>query len=83
MFFSESMFPLPKVTLLKLGAHTLYANDILSTSLTVKAFNKILNFGAGLKDISFELTGIIVLTLFYLFIGLWVFRRRHLRPRSR
>jgi len=81
MFFSESMFPLPKISFLKLGAHTLYANDILPTALTVKAFNKILNFNAGLGDISFELAGIIVLTALYIAVGLWYFRRRHLRPR--
>jgi ABC-2 type transport system permease protein len=81
MFFSESMFPLPKIAFLKLGANTLYANDVLPTALTVKAFNKILNFDAGLKDISFELGAILVLTLFYFAIGLWLFRRRHLRPR--
>lgn len=81
MFFSESMFPLPKIGFLKLGSHTLYANDILPTALTVKAFNKILNFNAGLKDISFELAGIVVLTALYFTAGLWLFRRRHLRPR--
>lgn len=81
MFFSESMFPMPKITFLKLGAHTLYANDILPTALTVKAFNKILNFDAGLRDIGFELAAIVVLTTIYFAIGLWFFRRRHLRPR--
>ncbi len=80
MFFSESMFPLPKIMVLKLGDHALYANDILPTALTVKAFNKILNFDAGLKDISFELSGIFILTVLYFMIGLWYFRRRHLRP---
>lgn len=79
MFFSESMFPLPKLRLLRLGAHTLYANDVLPTALTVKAFNKILNFSAGFGEISFELTGMAVLTLVYFLIGLWYFRRRHLR----
>ncbi|MCJ7588451.1 MAG: ABC transporter permease [Candidatus Aminicenantes bacterium] len=81
MFFSESMFPLPKISFLKLGGHTLYANDILPTALTVKAFNKILNFNAGFADISFELAGIIILTALYFAAGLCYFRRRHLRPR--
>jgi ABC-2 type transport system permease protein len=81
MFFSESMFPLPRISFLKFGAHTLYANDLLPTALTVKAFNKILNFNAGLGDISFELAGIVILTAIYFAAGLWFFRRRHLRPR--
>ena len=49
MFFSESMFPLPRITLFSLAGRSLYANDILPTALTVKAFNKILNFDAGLR----------------------------------
>ncbi|MGB9004810.1 MAG: hypothetical protein WCB96_03705 [Candidatus Aminicenantales bacterium] len=42
---------------------------------------QILNFNAGLKDVSFELAGILVLTVLYFALGLWVFRRRHLRSR--
>ncbi|HEX9901225.1 MAG TPA: ABC transporter permease [Acidobacteriota bacterium] len=81
MFFSESMFPLPKVVFFQMAGHTFYLNDILPTSLTVRAFNKILNFEAGLKEVSFELAGILVLTVLYFALGLWVFRRRHLRSR--
>ena len=79
MFFSECMFPLPKIPVLRLAAHTLYANDILPTSLGVKAFNKVLNTGGGLGDIAFELGAILVLTAFYFAIGIVLFRRRHLR----
>jgi len=81
MFFSESMFALPRITLIPLGGHSLYVNDILPTALAVKAFNKILNFGAGLGQVSFEIAGIAVLTVLYFAVGLWLFHRRHLRPR--
>jgi len=80
MFFSESMFPLPKILLLNFGTQAFYANDVLPTALAVKAFNKILNFQAGLADIGFEMMAILVLTIIYFLIGLWLFRRRHLRP---
>lgn len=79
MFFSECMFPLPKVELFAIAGNTLYANDILPTSLTVKAFNKILNFGAGLGDVAFELVAILVLTGLYFALGTWLYRRRHQR----
>ncbi len=81
MFFSESMFPLPRVTLLRLAGRTLYVNDVLPTALTVKAFNKILNFEAGFGDIAFELGVMAVLTVLYFALGVWAFRRRHMRPR--
>jgi ABC-2 type transport system permease protein len=79
MFFSECMFPLPKIPVLRIAAHTLYANDVLPTSLGVKAFNKVLNAGGGLGDIAFELGAILVLTVVYFALGIVLFRRRHLR----
>jgi ABC-2 type transport system permease protein len=81
MFFSESMFPLPRVILLKIAGRALYVNDILPTALTVKAFNKVLNFGAGLGEIAFELAAMLALTAVYFAAGIWAFRRRHLRAR--
>jgi ABC-2 type transport system permease protein len=79
MFFSECMFPLPKVTVAELGGHVLYANDILPTSITVRAFNKVLNHGAGIGDILFEVGSILLLTAGYFVLGTWLFRRRHQR----
>jgi ABC-2 type transport system permease protein len=79
MFFSECMFPLPRLTLFRLAGHSFYANDVLPTALTVKAFNKILNFHAGLGDLSFEIGGIVIMSLLYFAVGLWLFRRRHIR----
>jgi ABC-2 type transport system permease protein len=81
MFFSECLFPLPRIDLFNLAGHTFYANDILPTALTVKAFNKILNFNAGFGDLVFELSGILVLTLVYFLLGTWFFRHRHMRVR--
>jgi len=81
MFFSESMFPLPRLTLFRLAGRAFYANDILPTALTVKAFNKILNFEAGFGEIAFELGAMLVLTVLYFAAGVWAFRARHLKPR--
>jgi ABC-2 type transport system permease protein len=80
MFFSE-MFPLPRVQLFHLAGNVFYANDVLPTALTVKAFNKILNFGAGPGDVAFEIISMIALTVLYFAAGLWIFKRRHLRAR--
>jgi ABC-2 type transport system permease protein len=77
MFFSECMFPLPQIKVLQLGANTLYANDVLPTTLCVRAFNKILNFDGGLADVGFEICAILVLTAGYFALGGWLFFRRH------
>jgi ABC-2 type transport system permease protein len=79
MFFSEAMFPLPKVTLFHVLGNAFYLNDVLPTSITVRAFNRILNYGAGLSDIVYELCAILVVSAAYYALGIWWFRRRHQR----
>jgi ABC-2 type transport system permease protein len=81
MFFSDCMFPMPKIPLWRLAGHPFNLTDVLPTSLATRAFSRILNFGAGLGDVLFEMTGILVLSALYFAAGLWLFRRRHLRPR--
>jgi ABC-2 type transport system permease protein len=79
MFFSDAMFPLPKIPVAHVAGNVVNATDILPTSLTVRAFNAILNDGAALGGVAFELIGIAVLTAFYFVLGTWLFRRRHMR----
>jgi len=80
MFFSGGMFPLPKLHLVSIWGHSFNVNDILPTTHTIKAFNKILNFDAGLADVIFEMGAIVVLTVLFFAIGTWMFTRRHMRP---
>ena len=81
MFFSESLMPLPKVSLSEVAGHTIYANDVLPTSLAVRAFGKVLNHGAGLGGVAFELGVAALLTAVYFAVGAWLFARRHYRVR--
>jgi len=78
MFFSECMFPLPKVTLFRVAGHAVYLNDVLPTALCVRALGQVLNFGAGIGDVAFELVLMALLTVVYFILGAWLFRRRHL-----
>lgn len=79
MFFSECMFPMPKIEMLNVMGHWYYANDVLPTTLGVRAFSKILNGGAGLTDLGFEIAGILVLSALYFALGAVFFYRRHLK----
>lgn len=81
MFFSESMMPLPKRALFEVAGHVVYLNDALPTSLAVRAFGKVLNHGAGLGGVVFELGLALLLTAAYYALGAWLFRRRHYRVR--
>jgi ABC-2 type transport system permease protein len=81
MFFSDCMIPLPKIPLFSVAGFTFNATDVLPTSLTVRAFNRILNQGAGLSDVGVELAVILLLTSLYFAAGAWLYRRRHMRVR--
>lgn len=79
MFFSEAMFPLPRIRVWEIGNNVLYANDVLPPTLGVRALNKVLNYGGGFEDIAFELSAVLILSAVYFVLGAWLFRRRHLR----
>ncbi len=79
MFFSGGMFPLPSWQIFSLGGRPININDILPTTHTITALNKILNFGAGLGEVAFEIAAVVILTLLYFLIGLWLFSKRHLQ----
>lgn len=78
MFFSGSMFPLPELQVFTLGGHAINVNDVLPTTPAITAMGKVLNYGTGLDGILFELALLLVLTIAYFIVGIWLFRRRYL-----
>ena len=76
MFFSGSMFPIPKMNLFTLAGHTFGVTDILPLTHTANAFNQILNNGAGIQNIMFEICMIMILTVVYFIIGLILYQKR-------
>ena len=79
MFFSGVVYPLPKIILFTLGGHEIGLYDILPPTHAVAALNKILTLGADLSEITFELSALAILSAIYFFIGVWMFKRFHLR----
>ena len=79
MFFSGVVYPLPKIVLFTLGGHDIGLYDILPPTHAVAALNKILTLGADLSEITFELSALAILSALYFFIGVWMFKRFHLR----
>ncbi|MGM1046975.1 MAG: ABC transporter permease [Bacillota bacterium] len=78
MFFSGSMFPLPKLHLFSIQGHSLGITDIMPLTHTVNAFNKVLNYGAGWNEIRFDVFMIVLLTLVYFLVGLVLYQKRKL-----
>lgn len=78
MFFSGSMFPLPKLSMITVQGHPLGITDMLPLTHTVNAFNKVLNFGAGWQEVQFEVIMILLLTVLYFVAGVVLYQKRKL-----
>lgn len=79
MFFSDAMFPLNLGKVATIGGYNLGINFILSPVHGVSALKKLLIMQMGFKDILPELISLCLLSLIYFVIGVWWFKRRHLK----
>ena len=79
MFFSGAVYPIPRINLFQIAGTKISIYDILPPTHAVVALNKILTLGAGLSDIRYEIISLIILSLIYFGIGIWVFQRRQLK----
>jgi ABC-2 type transport system permease protein len=78
MFLSGAAFPVPMGSLFTLGGIDFYLVDLLPPRHAVMALNKIFTLGAGLGDVVYELTALVVLSGLYFGLGVWLFRKMHL-----
>ncbi len=79
MFFSGSIYPIPKIPIFEVGTRTIGLWDILPPTHAVVAMNKILSLGAGIDEVLFELAFLLALSLVYFAAGVWLFHRTHLQ----
>ena len=78
MFFSGSIYPLPRVELFNIGGLSIGLYDILAPTHAVAALNKVFVLGAGVGEVMYELVALVLLSLFYFGVGIWLFQRRKL-----
>jgi ABC-2 type transport system permease protein len=79
MFFTGAIFPIPKVVLFTLGGRAIGLYDLLPPTHAVVALNKVLTLGAGLADVMYEVSALLILSLAYFALGAWLFQRKHMR----
>lgn len=81
MFFTGMVFPIRGVSLFRIGGRMIGLYDILPPTHAVAALNKVLTLGVGLEGIGFEITALLLLSLLYFILGVWLFNRRHMNNR--
>ncbi|MBN1267112.1 MAG: ABC transporter permease [Anaerolineales bacterium] len=79
MFFTNVIYPVPAVPLFTVGTHTVNLFEILPPTHAVIALNKIFSFGVGIDELAYELTMLLVLSVLYLWVGVALFDRVHLK----
>ncbi len=79
MFFSGAAFPLEGKALFSISGYPVSLQGLMSPTHAISALKKTMILGMPLEDVMPEITAILVLTALYFAIGLWAFRRRHMR----
>ena len=82
MFFSGGMLPLPDVRLFEMAGRSVNVNYILPTTHSISAFDSILNHGAGVSEVAFELMAISLLSVAFFGLGTQLFTKRHMSAKA-
>ena len=79
MFFSGGVYPIPRINLFEMGGIQVSIYDVIPPTHAVVALNKVLTLGSGINGVWYEIISLIILSLVYYGIGIWIFQRRQLR----
>lgn len=79
MFFSGGVYPIPRINLFEMGGIQVSIYDVIPPTHAVVALNKVLTLGSGINELWYEIISLIILSLIYYGIGIWIFQRRQLR----
>lgn len=79
MFLTGAAFPVPMGTLFTVAGREISIVDILPPTHAVTALNKVFTLGVGVNGVIYELSALSVLSVIYFGIGVWLFRKIHLK----
>jgi len=79
MFFSGAAFPMHAKELFTISGYGISWQSLLSPSHAVQALNKLWIMNLEFNDVVPEILALIVMSLVYFGIGIWLFQKRHLK----
>ncbi|NTW31613.1 MAG: hypothetical protein HGB12_03150, partial [Bacteroidetes bacterium] len=77
MFFTGSIFPMPRNEIFEIGGHLFAWNDMLPPTYAVIALNKVMSLGGSFTVVQFELIMLTILSILYFSVGVWLFKKLH------
>lgn len=81
LFLLSGAFPVPRINIVSFSNHSIAVNDIFPTTPAMTALKLVMDQGKGLNDVMFEIIMILVLTIIYFGVGIYLFSRKHMKLR--
>jgi ABC-2 type transport system permease protein len=78
MFFTGAMFPINITPWFSLNGYGISVISLMSPTHAVSALNKLLIMQEGFSGIFPEMTCLVLLSILYFLLGIWVYRKRHM-----
>jgi len=79
MFFTGAAFPVGGHTLFSIGDFEFKLNGVLSATHSVTALNKVLVMGHDPLKTLPDISALVILTIIYFIVGVWIFNKRHMK----
>jgi len=79
MFFSGAAFPIDGKALFSVLGYPVSIQGLLSPTHGISAVKKVMIMGMGIGDVIPEILALVFLTAVYFIIGMWIFKRRHMK----
>ncbi|MBA7541682.1 hypothetical protein ES705_33998 [subsurface metagenome] len=79
MFFTGAAFPIDGKELFSVAGYPISLQGLMSPVHAISALKKVLVLNMGLQDIIPEIVALIIITVIYFTIGVWLFQRRHMK----
>ncbi len=79
MFFTGAAFPLGGKELFAVAGYPVTIQGLMSPTHAISALKKTLILDMGIGEIIPEIVALIILTVIYFFVGVWLFRRKHMK----
>ena len=79
LFLLSGAFPIPRINILLFGNHSIAVNDIFPTTPAMTALKIVMDQGKGLNDVMFEIIMMLLVTILYFALGIYLFNRKHMK----
>ena len=79
MFFTGAAFPIKGKELFSIAGYSFTWQGLMSPTHAVSALKKVMIMNMGWQDIFPEIFVLLIITMIYFVVGLWLFHRRHMR----